>query len=156
MIAGALAPTLEPVGSQYGTNDLDYLRELYTWGMKDSFDALAVHTYGFKFPPEELPDPAVLDFREWSFCGRSWLRMEMRRNLSILLNQDGNVTTTMDEGSGPPTIDTHWMPSVMRKLTGRGYPRLCVLQKLPLPRAYIQLPGLLHSGISRLRSQADL
>ncbi len=63
VLAGALAPTLEPVGSQYGTNELDYLRSLYEWGVKDYFDALAVHTYGFKFPPEEPPDPAVLDFR---------------------------------------------------------------------------------------------
>jgi polysaccharide biosynthesis protein PslG len=63
ILAGALAPTLEPVGSPYGMNELDYLRQLYEWGAAPYFDALAIHTYGFKFPPEEPPAPDVLNFR---------------------------------------------------------------------------------------------
>jgi hypothetical protein len=63
VLAGALAPTLEPVGSQFGMNDLEYLSRLYALGFKDTFDVLAVHTYGFKFPPEEPPAQDVLDFR---------------------------------------------------------------------------------------------
>lgn len=63
VLAGALAPTLEPVGSPYGMNDLDYLRRLYEAGFKDTFDALAVHSYGFRFPPDEPPAPDVLNFR---------------------------------------------------------------------------------------------
>ena len=63
ILAGALAPTLEPVGSLYGMNELDYLKEFYHWGAKKYFDALAVHTYGFKFPPNEPPAPDLLDFR---------------------------------------------------------------------------------------------
>ena len=63
VLAGALAPTLEPEGSPYGTNELDYLRGLYEAGAADWFDALAIHTYGFRFPPEEPPAPDVLNFR---------------------------------------------------------------------------------------------
>ncbi len=63
VLAGALAPTLEPVGSPYGMNEIDYLNRLYEWGAKDYFDALAVHTYGFKFPPGESPAADVLNFR---------------------------------------------------------------------------------------------
>ncbi len=63
VLAGALAPTLEPVGSQYGMNELEFLTRLYEWGAGDYFDALAVHTYGFRFPPDTPPDPGVLNFR---------------------------------------------------------------------------------------------
>lgn len=63
VLAGALAPTLEPVGSPHGMNDLDYLSQLYEWGAGDYFDALAVHSYGFRFPPDDPPAPDVLNFR---------------------------------------------------------------------------------------------
>ena len=63
VLAGALAPTLEPPGSPNGLNDLIYLEELYQQGADDYFDALAVHTYGFTFPPESDPAPDVLNFR---------------------------------------------------------------------------------------------
>jgi len=63
VLAGALAPTLEPVGSPFGMNELDYLQTLYDWGIKDFYDGLAIHTYGFKFPPEEPPAADVLNFR---------------------------------------------------------------------------------------------
>lgn len=63
VLAGALAPTLEPVGSPYGMNELDFLRGMYEAGAQGAFDALAVHTYGFRFPPAEPPDPDVLNFR---------------------------------------------------------------------------------------------
>lgn len=79
VLAGALAPTLEPIGSQYGMNDLDYLSRLYALGFGDYFDALAVHTYGFKFPPEEPSDPDVLNFR----------RIELLRQVMVD-NADGD------------------------------------------------------------------
>ncbi|NDJ54524.1 MAG: hypothetical protein GYB68_15765 [Chloroflexi bacterium] len=59
----ALAPTLEPVGSQHGMNDLAYLEQFYQAGGGEYMDALAVHTYGFKFPPDDPPAPEVLNFR---------------------------------------------------------------------------------------------
>lgn len=63
VLAGALAPTLEPEGSPWGLNDLAYLDAMYTAGAADYFDGLAVHAYGLTFPPEAEPDPAVLNFR---------------------------------------------------------------------------------------------
>jgi hypothetical protein len=86
VLAGALAPTLEPVGSQYGMNELDYLAGLYEWGIADYYDALAVHTYGFKFPAEEPPAPDVLDFR----------RVELLREIMVA-NGDGNKPVVITE-----------------------------------------------------------
>ncbi len=63
VLAGALAPTLEPAGSPWATNDLVYLRGIYEAGAADYFDGLAVHAYGLSFPATAEPDPAVLNFR---------------------------------------------------------------------------------------------
>ena len=63
ILAGALAPTLEPLGSVNGLNELDYLRGMYEGGAAAYFDGLAVHTYGFNFPPEADPAPSILNFR---------------------------------------------------------------------------------------------
>lgn len=63
VLAGALAPTLEPPGSPHGMNDLLYLEQLYAAGAADFFDALAVHTYGFTFPAQRPPDAGELNFR---------------------------------------------------------------------------------------------
>ncbi|MBI4769656.1 MAG: beta-galactosidase [Chloroflexi bacterium] len=63
VLGGALAPTLEPVGSEFGMNDLDYLRRMYAAGAKDSFDVLAAHAYGLTFPPEAPPAPDETNFR---------------------------------------------------------------------------------------------
>ncbi|MEM8857937.1 MAG: cellulase family glycosylhydrolase [Chloroflexota bacterium] len=65
VLGGALAPTLEPKGSQWGLNDLIFLEEMYQAGAADSMDGLAVHTYGFKFPPETDPAPDLLNFRRY-------------------------------------------------------------------------------------------
>lgn len=63
VLAGALAPTLEPAGSPHGLADLIYLEQMYAAGAAGFFDALAVHTYGFTHPPETPPAPDVLNFR---------------------------------------------------------------------------------------------
>jgi hypothetical protein len=63
VLAGALAPTLEPAGSPWGLNDLEYLDQMYAAGAAAYFDGLAVHVYGLTFPPEAEPDPGVLNFR---------------------------------------------------------------------------------------------
>lgn len=63
VLAGALAPTLEPEGSPWATNDLTYLRGMYESGAADYFDGLAVHAYGLTFPAEAEPAPDVLNFR---------------------------------------------------------------------------------------------
>jgi hypothetical protein len=63
VLAGALAPTLEPEGGHGGTNDLIYLQRMYEAGAAPYFDALAAHAYGLVFPPETPPDPELLNFR---------------------------------------------------------------------------------------------
>ncbi len=63
VLAGALAPTLEPAGSPWGLNDLTYLQGMYDAGAAGYFDGLAVHAYGLTFPPEAEPGPDILNFR---------------------------------------------------------------------------------------------
>lgn len=63
ILAGALAPTLEPAGSPWGLNDITYLQGMYEAGAAPYFDGLAVHTYGFTFPPEAEPGADILNFR---------------------------------------------------------------------------------------------
>ena len=63
ILAGALAPTLEPEGGHAGLNDLLYLEKMYQAGAAEHFDALAAHSYGLAFPPEMDPDPELLNFR---------------------------------------------------------------------------------------------
>jgi len=75
VLAGALAPTLEPEGSPAGLNDLIYLQQMYDAGAKDFFDALAVHAYGVLAPLEEAPDPSRVNFRRVEL-----LRGMMQRN----------------------------------------------------------------------------
>lgn len=63
ILAGALAPTLEPAGSATGLSDILYLEGMYEAGAADYFDALAIHTYGFTQPPDAAPDFSTLNFR---------------------------------------------------------------------------------------------
>lgn len=86
VLAGALAPTLEPVGSPFGMVDVDYLQALYEAGFASVFDALAVHTYGFKFPAEAEPAEDVLNFR----------RIELLREIMIA-NGDGEKRVVITE-----------------------------------------------------------
>ncbi len=73
VLAGALAPTLEPPGSPAGLNDLTYLEEMYQAGGAPYFDGLAVHAYGLVFPPDMEPEPDVVNFR----------RVELLREIMI-------------------------------------------------------------------------
>jgi hypothetical protein len=54
---------LEPEGSGAGMNDLRYLERMYQAGARPYFDALAAHAYGLTFPPDDPPDPDVINFR---------------------------------------------------------------------------------------------
>lgn len=63
VLGGALAPTLEPEGSDLALNDLIYLERMYAAGAGQSFDMLAAHAYGLKFPPDAPPAPEALNFR---------------------------------------------------------------------------------------------
>ncbi len=63
VMAGALAPTLEPEGSITGMTDLAFLERMYEAGASPYFDALAVHAYGQTSPAEEPPAPDVINYR---------------------------------------------------------------------------------------------
>jgi polysaccharide biosynthesis protein PslG len=65
LMGGALAPTLEPVGSPNGMNEIDYLRQMYEAGAAPYFDALAVHSYGFTDSADADPAPDRLNFRRF-------------------------------------------------------------------------------------------
>ncbi len=73
VLAGALAPTLEPAGSPWAVNDLTFLNSMYDAGAAAYFDALAVHAYGLTFPATAEPDAAVLNFR----------RVELARQIMV-------------------------------------------------------------------------
>ena len=62
VVAAGLAPTTEPAGSQWGLDDLIYLRRMYEAGAADYFDALALHAYGLKAAPDEPASPDKITF----------------------------------------------------------------------------------------------
>jgi hypothetical protein len=76
ILAGALAPTLEPVESPHGMNDLLYLEAMYQAGVADYFDALAVHTYGLTLPAADDPSPDKLNFRRVELLYEIMLRYD--------------------------------------------------------------------------------
>ena len=63
VLAGALAPNLEPADSPWAYSDLDYLAGIYEAGGADFFDGLAVHVYGLTFPALSKPSESILNFR---------------------------------------------------------------------------------------------
>ncbi|MFQ5812222.1 MAG: hypothetical protein ACE5I2_03395 [Anaerolineae bacterium] len=87
VLAGALAPTLAPEGDPEGLNDLAYLQRMYEAGAKDYFDILAVHAYGWKFPPDDSPAADKVNFR----------RAELLRQVMIA-NGDGDKKCIITEG----------------------------------------------------------
>jgi hypothetical protein len=67
VLSAPLASTLgephpEP-GKWRSMPDLDYLEAMYEAGAADSFDILSASAFGFDLPPEDPPDPSVLNFR---------------------------------------------------------------------------------------------
>jgi hypothetical protein len=73
VLAGALAPTLEPEGSPAGLDDLLYLEQMYEAGAAPYFDALSAHAYGLTQPPQAPPARDALNFR----------RVELLREIMI-------------------------------------------------------------------------
>jgi len=62
VLAAGLAPTLAPPGSEWGMDDLEFLQRMYDAGARGSFDGLAVHAYGWVFPPDDPPALDALNF----------------------------------------------------------------------------------------------
>lgn len=55
-------PHPEP-GKWSAMNDLDYLEAMYEAGAKDFFDIYSANAFGMDRPPEDPPDPQVLNFQ---------------------------------------------------------------------------------------------
>ena len=87
VLAGALAPTLAPPGSEWGMDDLAFLQAMYDAGAAPYFDVLAVHAYGGKFPPDEPAAPDVIDFA----------RTELLHDIMVR-NGDGHKPVMITEG----------------------------------------------------------
>lgn len=76
ILAAGLAPTLEPLGSPHGLNDILYLEQLYESGAAAFFDGLAIHTYGFTEPPDAVPGFDLLNFRRAELLHAIMLRYD--------------------------------------------------------------------------------
>ena len=87
VLAGALAPTLDPPGSEWSMNDLVYLQRMYDAGAAGYFDILAVHAYGLGFDADEPAGESVVNFR----------RTELLREIMVR-NGDGDKTAMITEG----------------------------------------------------------
>ncbi len=87
VLAGALAPTNAPPGSDEAMNDLDFLRAMYAAGAAPYFDSLAIHAYGWHGDPDEPADPAAINFR----------RAELMRAIMVE-NGDGAKHAMITEG----------------------------------------------------------
>lgn len=88
VLAGALAPTLEPEGSQWGLNDLVFLERLYAAGFADYYDILAVHSYGLALPAGDPPAPERINYRRVELVRESMVR-HGEGDKSIMITEAG-------------------------------------------------------------------
>jgi len=86
ILAGALAPTIGDPTGELGMGDLEFLQAMYDAGAAPCFDALAAHSYGLTFPPDDAPDPEVVNFR----------RVELLREI-METNGDGDKSIYITE-----------------------------------------------------------
>ncbi len=87
VVAAGLAPTTVPEGNEWGMDDLVYLQRMYDAGVQGYFDALAIHAYGWTFPPDAAPAPDVLNFA----------RAELSHEVMVR-NGDGQKPALITEG----------------------------------------------------------
>jgi hypothetical protein len=85
VLSAPLATTLgephpEP-GKWRSMPELDYLEAMYEAGAGDYFDILSANAFGFDLPPEDPPDPNVLNFR----------RVELQREIMERYNDTGKA-----------------------------------------------------------------
>ena len=61
IISAGLAPTTR--WDEIAVPDTVFIQGMYDAGAAPYFDALAAHSYGLTFPPDDPPDPDVINFR---------------------------------------------------------------------------------------------
>ena len=72
ILTAGLAPTVEESGM--AMNDLVYLQRMYDAGARNYFDAVAVHAYGGKYPPDDPASPDKLNFARVSLIRQIMVR----------------------------------------------------------------------------------
>jgi hypothetical protein len=63
VLSAPLAITLEDASMRGNHNDLVFLEQMYQAGAGGYFDILSANAFGLDYPPEDPPDPNVLNFR---------------------------------------------------------------------------------------------
>lgn len=84
ILSAPLAQTLEK--GQQNLNEMDFLEAMYKAGAKDYFDILSANAYGFDRPPQDAPDPGVLNFA----------RVQLVREVMVR-NGDANKAVWLNE-----------------------------------------------------------
>jgi hypothetical protein len=87
VLGAGLAPTMAPPGSEWGMDDLLYLQAMYDAGAGECMDGLAMHAYGYTFPPNDPPAAGVVN----------WRRVELLREIMVA-NGDGGKPAYITEG----------------------------------------------------------
>ena len=62
VLNGGLAPTIAREGNEWGLSDLIFLQRMYDAGARDYFDIMAIHAYGYVFPPDDPPAENKINF----------------------------------------------------------------------------------------------
>ena len=97
VLSAPLAQTVER--NQAHLSDVAFLEEMYRHGAKPFFDILFANAYGFSLPPDDPPDPNVLNFSRVLL-----LREVMERNgdadKPVWLNEFGWNASPPDLGEG--------------------------------------------------------
>jgi hypothetical protein len=86
VLSAPLAMTLEDASMRGNHNDLVFLDEMYRAGAGQFFDVLSANAFGFDRPPEDAPDPQVLNFR----------RVELQRQI-MARHGDGDKAVWINE-----------------------------------------------------------
>ena len=86
VLSAGLAPSL--AHDDLALNDLDFLQAMYDRGAGAYFDALAVHSYGWKFPPGDPARPDRLNFA----------RADLRRGLMVRNNDRAKSIIVTEAG----------------------------------------------------------
>jgi hypothetical protein len=85
VLSAPLAITLgepHPVPGEWRSMpDPDYLEAMYEAGAADDFDILSANAFGFDLPPDDPPDPGVLNFR----------RVELQREIMERYGDEGKA-----------------------------------------------------------------
>jgi hypothetical protein len=88
VLSAPLAMTLEDASMRGNHNDLVFLDEMYRAGAADVFDVLSANAFGFDRPPEDPPDPEVLNFR----------RVELQREIMERYGDDDKAVWINEYG----------------------------------------------------------